>query len=65
VRSVVDFYRSRPVVGIVVFVIGLAVAVATSVLHSGDGFVLLIAFTAAVGLLVGLAVSALAQRRER
>jgi FtsH-binding integral membrane protein len=65
VRSVVDFYRSRPVAGIIIFVIGLAVAVAVSTLHSGDGFVLLVAFTAAVGLVVGLAVSAVGQRRER
>ena len=64
VRSVVDFYRARPMVGILVFAIGLAVAVATTALQDGDGVVLPIAFVALVGLLVG-SVLALAQRRRR
>jgi hypothetical protein len=64
VRSVVDFYRARPLVGILVFAVGLAVAIATTSLQDGDGIVLPIAFVAAVGLLVG-GVLAVAQRRRR
>jgi FtsH-binding integral membrane protein len=62
VRSVVAFYRARPLLGLVVFVVGLAVAIGTTVLHSGDGIVLPVAFTALVGVLVG-SVLAVAQRR--
>lgn len=64
VRSVVDFYRARPLVGILVFSVGLAVAIATTALQEGDGIVLPIAFVAFVGLLVG-GVVALVQRRRR
>jgi hypothetical protein len=64
VRSVVAFYRARPIVGILVFVIGLAVAVATTSLQSGDGVVLPIAFVALMGLIVG-GIVAMAQRRRR
>jgi hypothetical protein len=64
VRSIVDFYRARPVVGVIVFVIGLAVAVATVTLQKGDGVILPIAFTAAMGVVVGSAVAA-GQRRRR
>jgi hypothetical protein len=64
VRSVVAFYRARPMVGILVFVIGLAVAVATTSLQSGDGVVLPVAFVALVGLVVG-GLIALGQRRRR
>jgi NhaP-type Na+/H+ or K+/H+ antiporter len=63
-RSVVAFYRARPLVGIVVFAIGLAIAVATAMLRSGDGVILPIAFTALVGVVVG-SVLAVAQRRRR
>jgi uncharacterized membrane protein YczE len=63
-RSVVAFYRARPLVGIIVFAIGLAIAVATALLGSEDGVVLPIAFTALMGLVVGSAV-AVTQRRRR
>jgi hypothetical protein len=64
VRSVLDFYRARPLVGSLVFVVGLAIAVATVSLQKGDGIILPIAFTAAMGIVVG-SVVALGQRRRR
>jgi NhaP-type Na+/H+ or K+/H+ antiporter len=63
-RSVVAFYRARPIVGVLVFTVGLAVAVATAALRDGDGVILPIAFTALMGLIVG-SVVALGQRRRR
>jgi NhaP-type Na+/H+ or K+/H+ antiporter len=63
-RSVLDFYRARPVVGVLVFVVGLGIAVATATLQKGDGIVLPIAFTALMGILVG-SVVALGQRNRR
>lgn len=63
-RSVLDFYRARPLVGVLVFVIGLAVAVATTTLKKGDGIVLPMAFVILVGLIVG-SVVAIGQRRRR
>ena len=63
-RSVVAFYRARPLVGIVVFVVGLAIAIATAMLRSDGGVILPIAFTAVMGLVVG-AVLAIMQRRAR
>jgi hypothetical protein len=63
-RSVVAFYRARPLVGILALVVGLAVAVGTELLGSDDGVVLPIAFTAVVGLVVG-GVVAMTQRRGR
>ncbi len=63
-RSIVAFYRARPLVGVVVFTIGLAIAVATTALQDGDGIVLPIAFTALLGLIVG-SIVALGQRRGR
>jgi hypothetical protein len=65
VRSVLDFYRARPLVGILVFVVGLAVAIVTTSLHEGDGILLPIAFVAAVGLLVGSAVAYGSRSRSR
>lgn len=65
VRSVLDFYRARPVVGVLVFVIGLAVAVGTTSLQDGDGIVLPIAFVAVTGLLVGAAVAYATRGRRR
>ena len=62
-RSVVAFYRARPLVGVHVFTIGLAIAVATTALKGGDGIVLPIAFCALMGLIVGSAV-AVGQRRR-
>ena len=61
-RSVVAFYRARPLAGLLIFAVGLVVAVATTRLRSGDGVILPIAFTAFVGLVVGSAL-AVAQRR--
>lgn len=63
-RSVLDFYRARPVVGVVVFVIGLAVAVGTTSLKQGDGVILPIAFVVFIGLVVG-SVVAYSQRSRR
>jgi NhaP-type Na+/H+ or K+/H+ antiporter len=63
-RSVLDFYRARPVVGVLVFVVGLAIAVATTTFQKGDGIVLPIAFTALMGILVG-SVVAVGQRNRR
>lgn len=63
-RSVLDFYRARPIVGVIVFVIGLVVAVATTSLKQGDGVILPIAFVILVGLIVG-SVVALGQRNRR
>jgi NhaP-type Na+/H+ or K+/H+ antiporter len=63
-RSVLAFYRARPIVGVLVFAIGLAIAVATASLQKGDGIVLPIAFTALMGILVG-SVVAIGQRNKR
>jgi hypothetical protein len=62
-RSVVAFYRARPLVGVLVFTLGLAIAVATTALKDGDGIVLPIAFCALMGLIVG-SVVAVGQRRR-
>jgi NhaP-type Na+/H+ or K+/H+ antiporter len=64
-RSVVDFYRARPLVGIVVFAVGLAIAVATVSFQKGDGIILPIAFTAAMGIVVGSLVALSTRRRRR
>lgn len=63
-RSVLDFYRARPVVGVLVFVVGLAVAVGTTSLKKGDGIILPIAFVVLMGLIVG-SVVAYGQRGRR
>jgi len=63
-RSVVAFYRARPLVGVLVFTLGLVIAVATTALKSGDGVILPIAFCAFMGLIVG-SVVAVGQRRSR
>ena len=63
-RSVVDFYRARPLVGIIVFCVGLAIAVATVSLQKGDGIVLPVAFTALMGVVVGGVVGLARRRRE-
>jgi hypothetical protein len=63
-RSVIAFYRARPLVGILVFTVGLAIAVATAALQDGGGIVLPVAFCALMGLIVG-SVVAIGQRRDR
>jgi hypothetical protein len=63
-RSVLDFYRARPVVGVLVFAIGLGIAVATAAVQDGGGVILPIAFTAFMGIVVG-SVLALGQRNRR
>jgi hypothetical protein len=63
-RSVLDFYRARPVVGAIVFAIGLAMAVATAALQDGGGVILPIALAAFLGILVG-SVVAIGQRNKR
>jgi hypothetical protein len=65
VRSVVDFYRARPLVGILVFCVGLAIAVATVSLQKGDGIILPIAFTALMGIVVGSVVGLGSRNRRR
>jgi NhaP-type Na+/H+ or K+/H+ antiporter len=65
VRSVVDFYRARPLVGVLVFCIGLAIAVATVSLQKGDGVILPIAFTALMGIVVGSVVGLVSRNRRR
>jgi FtsH-binding integral membrane protein len=61
-RSIVAFYRARPLVGVLVFALGLGIAVATAAVQSGGGVVLPIAFCALMGLIVG-SVVAVGQRR--
>ena len=63
-RSVLDFYRARPVVGAIVFAIGLAMAVGTAALQDGGGVILPIALAAFLGILVG-SVVAIGQRNKR
>jgi predicted PurR-regulated permease PerM len=63
-RSVVAFYRTRPLVGAIVFVIGLAMAIATAALQTGGGVILPIALAAFLGILVG-SVVAVGQRNKR
>ena len=64
-RNVVDFYRQRPLVGVIVALIGLGVAWATVSMRNGDGVVLPIFFTAVVGALVGSVIGWSQKRRER
>jgi xanthine/uracil/vitamin C permease (AzgA family) len=63
-RSVVAFYRARPLVGVLVFVIGLAITIATVMLRDGGGVLLPVAMCAVAGLIVG-SVLAVGQRRRR
>jgi hypothetical protein len=63
VRSVIDFYRRRPLVLAVAVVIGAAVAIATTTLGSGDGLLLPLAFVAIAGILVGAVIGATGRRR--
>jgi NhaP-type Na+/H+ or K+/H+ antiporter len=65
VRSVVDFYRARPLVGVIVFCVGLAIAVATVSLQKGDGVLLPIAFAILLGLVVGAAVGISSRGKRR
>lgn len=60
-RDVLDFYRRRPWVLALALVFGVAVAVATTTLSTGDGIVLPIVFVAVMGLVFGSLVAA-AQR---
>ncbi|HMJ32933.1 MAG TPA: hypothetical protein VK501_03365 [Baekduia sp.] len=64
-RSVVDFYRARPLVGVLVFCVGLAIAVATVSLQKGDGIILPVAFTALMGIVVGSVVGLGSRNRRR
>ncbi|HEU4975845.1 MAG TPA: hypothetical protein VFT50_12195 [Baekduia sp.] len=63
-RSVLDFYRARPLVGVVVVAVGLAVAIVTTLAQDGGGVILPIAFVAFVGLVVGSIVAAAQRRRS-
>jgi NhaP-type Na+/H+ or K+/H+ antiporter len=65
VRNVLDFYRQRPLVAVVVVLIGLAVAVATLSVRPGDGVVLPIFFVAVMGVVVGSVIGWSQRRRER
>jgi hypothetical protein len=63
-RSVIAFYRARPVVGAIVFLIGLAIAVATALLKDGGGGIILpIVLCVFAGFGVG-AIVAIGQRRR-
>ena len=63
-RSVLDFYRARPVVGAIVFVIGLAMAIGTAALQNGGGVILPIVLAIFCGIVVG-SVVAIGQRNKR
>jgi hypothetical protein len=62
-RSVIAFYRARPLVGAIVFVIGLAIAVLTVMLKDGGGVILPIALCVFAGFAVG-GIVAIGQRRR-
>lgn len=62
-RSVIAFYRARPVTGVIVFLIGLAFAVVTVMLKDGGGVILPIALCVFAGFAVG-AIVAINQRRK-
>jgi hypothetical protein len=63
-RSVIAFYRARPLTGAIVFVIGLAIALLTVMLKDGGGGIILpIALCVFAGFAVG-AVVAIRQRRR-
>jgi len=63
-RSIIDFYRARPLVAVLVFVIGLALAVVTAAFSEG-GVVLPIAFVALIGLLIGIIVAYIQHQRSQ
>jgi uncharacterized membrane protein len=63
-RSIIDFYRARPLVAVLVFVIGLALAVVTAAFSEG-GVVLPIAFVAFIGLLIGIIVAYIQHQRSQ
>jgi FtsH-binding integral membrane protein len=60
-RSVVDFYRRRPAILVVVLVVGVAVVIATTSMKGEDAVILPVAFVVLVGLVVGTLIGA-AQR---
>jgi hypothetical protein len=62
-RSVIAFYRARPVTGVIVFLIGLAIALATAMFRDGGGVILPIALCVFAGFGVG-AIVAIGQRRR-
>jgi hypothetical protein len=62
-RSVIAWYRARPGTGAIVFLIGLALAVAIALLGDGGGVILPIALCVVAGFAVG-AVVAIRQRRK-
>ena len=64
-RTVVDFYRARPLVGIIVFCVGLAIAVATVTFQDGDNLLLPIGFALLLGIVVGAIVGVGTRRRGR
>jgi predicted Na+-dependent transporter len=63
-RSVIAFYRKRPMVAVVVFAIGLAICVATAMFKDDGGIILPVALVVLAGFIVG-AVLAIGQRREQ
>lgn len=62
-RSVIAWYRARPVTGAIVFIVGLAFALVTVMLKDGGGVILPIALGVFAGFAVG-AVVAIGQRRK-
>jgi hypothetical protein len=63
-RSVIAFYRQRPMVAVVVIAIGLAICIATAMLKGDGGVILPIGLVVLAGFIVG-AVLAIGQRRDQ
>jgi hypothetical protein len=63
-RSVIAFYRQRPMVAVVVFAIGLAICIGTAMFKDDGGVILPIGLVVLAGFVVG-AVLAIGQRREQ
>jgi uncharacterized membrane protein YccC len=63
-RSVIAFYRQRPMVAVLVIALGLAICIGTALLQGDGGVILPIALVVLAGFVVG-AVLAVGQRREQ
>ncbi|WP_205697846.1 hypothetical protein [Conexibacter sp. SYSU D00693] len=64
-RGVLDFYRRRPVVGVLVALLGLGLALATAAVGADDKPVLAVVLAVLFGLLVGAAISAAQDPEKR
>jgi len=65
VRDVVDFYRRRPFVGVIVALLGLGLAVSTAALGTAQRPVAAVVLAVVLGLLVGGAMAAAQRSRDR